>query len=97
VSVSVLRVGSFRDRKEVDISARARVFVSSAGNVSLSVSVGNNSSLLVEWDSGSKHTTQCALLISTEGTQEIQIHLVPRLKLLTAQSLTNKCFKIFSK
>ncbi|KAG1971281.1 hypothetical protein F2P79_002449 [Pimephales promelas] len=50
----------------------------------------NNSSLLVEWNSGSKHTTQCALLISTEGTQEIQIHLVPRFGSLLLENLTDK-------
>ncbi|KAK9968806.1 hypothetical protein ABG768_003110 [Culter alburnus] len=60
-----------------------------AGNVSLSVSVSNNSTLLVEWNSGSKQTTQCALLISTEGRQEIQIHLVPRSGSLLLENMTD--------
>ncbi|KAL1266124.1 hypothetical protein QQF64_001799 [Cirrhinus molitorella] len=60
-----------------------------AGNVSLSVSVSNNSTLLVDWNSGSKQTTQCALLISTQGRQEIQIHLLPRSGSLLLENMTN--------
>ncbi|XP_058644281.1 uncharacterized protein LOC131547699 isoform X1 [Onychostoma macrolepis] len=60
-----------------------------AGNVSLSVSVSNNSKLLVDWNSGSKQTTQCALLISTEGRQEIQIHLLPRSGSLLLENMTD--------
>ncbi|ROL48256.1 hypothetical protein DPX16_5650 [Anabarilius grahami] len=62
---------------------------SCVGNVSLSVSVSNNSTLLVEWNSGSKQTTQCALLISAEGRQEIQIHLVPRSGSLLLENMTD--------
>ncbi|XDV54844.1 hypothetical protein PO909_023047 [Leuciscus waleckii] len=74
-------------------SARSESCV--AGNVSLSVSVSNNSSLLVEWNSGSKHTTQCALLISTEGRQEIQMHLLPRSGSLLLGNMTDKRQRFF--
>ncbi|KAK7125286.1 hypothetical protein R3I93_020845 [Phoxinus phoxinus] len=73
----------------------AGIFSALKGNVSLSVSVSSNSSLLVEWNSGSKHTTQCALLISTEGRQEIQIHLLPRSGSLLLENMTDEhkhCF-----
>ncbi|KAK7121084.1 hypothetical protein R3I94_020903 [Phoxinus phoxinus] len=85
--------GIFSALKGFFCSSRSESCV--AGNVSLSVSVSSNSSLLVEWNSGSKHTTQCALLISTEGRQEIQIHLLPRSGSLLLENMADEhkhCF-----
>ncbi|KAK7121085.1 hypothetical protein R3I94_020903 [Phoxinus phoxinus] len=84
---------TFTPRRERPESAG--IFSALKGNVSLSVSVSSNSSLLVEWNSGSKHTTQCALLISTEGRQEIQIHLLPRSGSLLLENMADEhkhCF-----